>query len=77
MVRTVLSSRERDWKTIVLPIVLMLAGMILLGGDSLGLLSLDRIQNYWPLAIIVIGLTDLTAEPRATAASEEQHARQL
>jgi len=77
MVRTDLSSQQTDWKTIVLAIVLMVTGTILVGGDSLGFLSLDRIQNYWPLAVIVVGLADLISEPAQRVPSREEHARQL
>jgi hypothetical protein len=51
--------RRTDWEGIAVPLVLMLTGLILIGGDSLGLLSLDRIQNLWPMAMILIGLTEL------------------
>ena len=50
---------NRDWESIVLPIVLMITGVVLLGGDYVGMLSLDRIQNLWPVALITIGLTEL------------------
>jgi hypothetical protein len=52
---------QNDWEGIALPIVLMITGVILLGGDYLGMLSLDRIQNLWPLALIVIGFVELAA----------------
>lgn len=68
---------QGDWKAVVLPIVLVLTGLILVGGDLAGFLSLDRIQNYWPLAVVIAGLTDLIAEPKRTVASREEHARQL
>ena len=48
-----------DWETVAIALVLMLTGIILVGGDYVGVLSLDRIQNYWPLALIAIGLTEL------------------
>jgi hypothetical protein len=35
----------------------------LLAGDGFGLLSLDRIQNLWPVAVILIGLADLLPAP--------------
>ncbi len=49
-----------DWEGVLIPIVLMVTGIILIGGDCLGVLSLDRIQNLWPSAVILIGLTELT-----------------
>jgi hypothetical protein len=53
--------RQNDWEGIALPIVLMITGLILLGGDYLGMLSLERIQNLWPLALIVIGFVEVAA----------------
>ena len=50
---------QNDWVGIALPIVLMCTGAILVGGDYLGMLSLDCIQNLWPLALIVIGIVEL------------------
>ncbi len=49
-----------SWQNVAIPIVFLLTGLILVGGDSLGLLSLDRIQNFWPLAIILFGVMELT-----------------
>ncbi len=48
-----------SWQNLAIPIVLLLTGVILVAGDSLGMLSLDRIQSFWPLAIIVVGLMEL------------------
>jgi uncharacterized membrane protein len=59
MNHTEFTVRRTDWEAIALPLVLMLTGLILIGGDSLGILSLDRIQNMWPMAVILIGLTEL------------------
>ena len=59
MKKTQLSALRMDWVTVAVPIVLMLAGIVLLIGSWLGLLSLDRIQNLWPGAVIVIGLAEL------------------
>ena len=53
------SLRHFDWESIALPVILMMTGLILVGGDYLGVLSLDGIQNLWPMAVIVIGLTEL------------------
>lgn len=49
----------RDWEAIALAIVLMVTGVILLGGDYAGVLSLERIQHFWPVALIAIGLGEL------------------
>jgi hypothetical protein len=59
MNHTEFTPRHKDWEAIALPLVLMLTGLILMGGDSLGILSLDRIQNMWPVAVILIGLAEL------------------
>jgi hypothetical protein len=81
-----LNSRPGAWKNIALPLVLIGTGLILLGGDYLGILSLDRIQNLWPVAVIAIGLVELVAmdsqdESALARALEERekgsHARQL
>jgi hypothetical protein len=81
-----LNSRPGAWENIALPLVLIVTGLILLGGDYLGILSLDRIQNLWPVAVIAIGLLELIAmdsedESPLTGALEERekgsHARQL
>lgn len=55
-------SRKTDWEGVAVPIVLMITGLILLVGDYLGMLSLDRIQNLWPVALIMIGLIDLSPQ---------------
>jgi hypothetical protein len=50
---------NRDWENIALPIILIITGLVLMGGSLLGWLSLDKIQNLWPAAIILIGLAEL------------------
>ena len=47
------------WQNISIPLVLLSTGLVLMVGDSMGVLSLDRILNLWPLAIIVLGITEL------------------
>lgn len=54
-----ISRAPMNWESLALPIILMLTGLILVIGSVLGVLSLDRIQNLWPGAVIVIGLTEL------------------
>jgi hypothetical protein len=53
------TSRNKNWEGLALPLVLMITGLILVAGDHLGLLSLDRIQNLWPMAVILVGLAEL------------------
>ena len=55
-------SRKTDWEGLAVPIVLMITGLILLVGDYLGMLSLDLIQNLWPVALIMIGFIDLSPQ---------------
>ncbi|HZS53564.1 MAG TPA: DUF5668 domain-containing protein [Bryobacteraceae bacterium] len=50
---------DSTWETIAIGIVLIATGLILVGGDYLGMLSLDNVQNLWPLSLIAIGLVDL------------------
>ena len=54
----------RDWESVALPIAMILTGLVLVGGDLVGLLSLDRIQNCWPMALIAIGVMELFAPSR-------------
>lgn len=44
------------WQDIGLPLILSLTGIVLMGADWMGVLSLDRIANLWPSALILIGL---------------------
>jgi hypothetical protein len=53
-----------SWQNLAIPIALLLTGLILIGGNGMGLLSLDKIQNYWPLALIVVGLMELPSEKK-------------
>jgi hypothetical protein len=52
-------AKQRDWESLILPLVLMITGLLVLFGADTGLLSLDRIQNLWPAAIILVGLAEL------------------
>ncbi|MDQ2712478.1 MAG: hypothetical protein M3Y24_09670 [Acidobacteriota bacterium] len=49
----------REFENLILPVILLLTGLILIGGDHVGLLSLDRIENLWPVALILVGLSDV------------------
>ncbi len=54
-----LENRERDWESVLLPIVLMVTGALVLAGADFGMVSLDRIRDLWPVAIILVGVADL------------------
>jgi hypothetical protein len=51
--------KSKDWQSIALPIILMITGIVLLGGNFLGFLSLARIENLWPVGVIAIGVIEL------------------
>ena len=59
MERNQVSNWKQNWEELALPIILMLTGLVLLAGSGLGVVSLDRIQNLWPSALILIGLSEL------------------
>ena len=50
---------QKDWKSMALPMILMATGLILVAGDHFGFLSFYRIQNLWPMAVILVGLAEL------------------
>ena len=50
---------KQNWESLALPIILMLTGLVLLIASGLGVVSLDRIQNLWPEALVLVGLTEL------------------
>jgi uncharacterized membrane-anchored protein len=60
-----------DWKSLLLPVVLILAGVFILAIAAYGLVSLDRVQNLWPAAIILVGLADLFTE--GAPAERDEH----
>ncbi len=69
--------KRSEFETLIVPVILLLTGLILIGGDSAGILSLDRIQNLWPMALILIGLSELLTasdeQPSKSAASRRAH----
>ena len=52
-----------SWQNVATPMVLLLTGLVLLMGDGLGILSLDRIQKFWPLAIVVVAAMESPLKP--------------
>lgn len=71
MKKTQPTVRHIDWESLGLPLVLMLTGLVLIIGNWLGVLSLDRIQYLWPGAVIVIGLAELMPMSAAKADAED------
>ncbi|HEX7360565.1 MAG TPA: hypothetical protein VF283_08740 [Bryobacteraceae bacterium] len=65
--------KSKDWQSIAIPIILMTTGIALLGGNFLGFLSLARIENLWPAAVIAIGVIELL--PWLGRRSRASHAR--
>jgi hypothetical protein len=61
-----------SWQSLWLPIVLMITGAVLLGADSLGTISLDRVSNFWPMAIILVGLTELVPSEDTNQRAENE-----
>jgi len=59
------------WKNLLLPVVLMATGAIVLASADFGLVSLDRVQNLWPAALILVGLVELLSED--SSAQRGQH----
>lgn len=72
--------KRRELESLILPVILLLTGLILVGGDRVGILSLDRIQNLWPVALILVGLTDLLTssgdEPGQNVAAPSRASRE-
>ncbi len=71
-----------DWETVAIAIILMTTGLVLVGGDLFGILSLDRIQNLWPVALIAVGVIDLLSyddnqSSNARVVETKGHARQF
>ena len=66
-----LRSRLREMEGLILPAILLLTGLILIGGDHVGILSLDRIENLWPVALILVGLSDLLTGKDENAPAEQ------
>ncbi len=62
--------KRSELESLIVPVILLLTGLILIGGDSAGILSLDRIQNLWPVALILIGLSDLLTSSDEEPASK-------
>ncbi len=53
-----------SWQNLAIPMALLLTGLVLIGGNGMGLLSLDKIQNFWPLSLIVVGLMELPSDKK-------------
>jgi len=51
-----------NWESLLPPIVLVAAGALILAAANFGFLSLDRLQDLWPAAIILVGLAELVPD---------------
>lgn len=67
--------KRGELESLIVPVILLLTGLILVGGDSAGVLSLDRIQNLWPVALILIGLSELLTAGHEEPASKVRASR--
>ncbi len=60
-----ITAPDFPWASTAIAIVLIATGTILVAGDYAGVLSLDNVRNFWPLALIAIGVIDLkNGDPR-------------
>lgn len=66
---------DREWQTLAMPVVLILTGLLLMVGEGLGLLSMVRVENLWPLAVLLIGLSELSPGLANGRAERRQNAR--
>ena len=71
------ASRLNQIESLILPVILLLTGLILIGGDRVGILSLDRIENLWPLALILTGLSEMLTSGDEAAEKERSGARRV
>lgn len=53
---------DRDWQSLAVPVVLILTGLLLMTAEGLGFLSVVRIENLWPMAVLLIGLSELSPD---------------
>ncbi len=53
----------RDRTTIIYITLLLIAGSALLAGSGAGLVSLDRIERFWPVTLVAAGLMQLLSDP--------------
>lgn len=57
--------RIRNWSDLLLPLVLVATGAVVLAGADFGWVSLDKVQNLWPAAIVLVGLVELFGDESA------------
>jgi hypothetical protein len=62
-----------DWQSVAVPAVLMLTGLLLVVANGFGLVSFDRIQNLWPVVVILVGLSELTTPGKEVAMSRRRN----
>jgi hypothetical protein len=72
MDRKTYTDLDRDWQSLAMPVVLILTGLLLMMGEGLGLLSEVRVENLWPMAVLLVGLSELS---RDLAESQKESSR--
>ncbi len=70
-------SQANQIESLILPVILLLTGLILIGGDRVGILSLDRIENLWPMALILTGLSEMLTSGDEQAEKSRAGARRV
>jgi hypothetical protein len=66
---------QLEWQDIAVPLILFLTGCVLMGADWTGMVSLDRIANLWPSAVILVGLAATVSGRPGRGRAEPQGAR--
>jgi hypothetical protein len=50
-----------DWQDVAAPLVLLLTGLLLTSGACMHWLSLEKMQNLWPAALLLAGLVKMVS----------------
>jgi hypothetical protein len=53
--------RSVDWQDVAAPLVLLLTGLLLTSGVCMQWLSLEKMQNLWPAALLLAGLVKVVS----------------
>jgi hypothetical protein len=66
MTRNDLETRRLDWEGLLLPVVLVATGAVILAAAHFGLVSLERVQQFWPASIALVALAELFPDTSAS-----------